>query len=73
MKTWNQVVLTLCPSGLGSLTLPATALPRGWVLPGAGPINLSIAGASTAARYHSSARSSGPSWPSRPLGARGPL
>jgi hypothetical protein len=73
MKTRKQAVLTLCPSALGSLTLPATALAQGLVLAGAGPINLPMAGASTAARYHSSARASGSSWPSRPPGARGPL
>jgi hypothetical protein len=73
MKTPNRAVLTLCPSGLGSGPLAATALAQGLVLHRAGPINLSMGCGSSAARYHTSARASGSSWPSRPPGARGPL
>jgi hypothetical protein len=73
MKIRNRAVLTFCASGLGSPALPAAAPARGSVLPGAGPIGLSMAGSSTAARYHGSARATGSSWPPRPRGARGPL
>jgi hypothetical protein len=63
MQTRNQAVFTLRPSESGFLTLSASALAQGLVLPGAGPIDPPTAGASTAARYHSSARASDSSWP----------
>jgi hypothetical protein len=73
MSTQSQPVPPLCLTGLEAHTLPATALAQGLVLPGAAPIHLSTAGASTRARYHGSARVGGSSWPSRLPGARGAL
>jgi hypothetical protein len=72
MEVRNQAVLTLWLAGSGTVALPATGLAWGLVLPGAELINLSIAGASTAARCHGSAGASGSSWSSRLPGARGP-
>jgi hypothetical protein len=73
MKVRNEAVPSPCLFGSESLRLPATVRTEGVVRPGAGRIDLSMVGASTAARYHSPARASGWSWPPRPPGVRGAL